>query len=138
MSGHQCCGDSACRDRAPSSVPEPVSSHRTMADLSKFFVSTTVLVQNDLDFSETRVHSAPAAPVESAVPQKGGSLYDQLSGMREAAEEEFNDRYRNKPPRGLDEEDVMFIQGHEQERRSQEEQNRLQGELDKQQFAVCA
>ena len=82
-----------------------------MADLEKkFFVATSVVEPNEFGefVVEKRLDSAPKAPATGAAA-RSTTLYDELESHRGSAEAAMNERFKNKPPRGLDEEDAMYV-----------------------------
>ena len=82
-----------------------------MADLEKrFFVATSVVEPNEFGefVVEKRLDSAPKAPPTGAAARTT-TLYEELESHRGSAEAAMNERFKNKPPRGLDEEDAMYV-----------------------------
>jgi hypothetical protein len=106
-----------------------------MSELSKkFFVATTVLEQTDSGFVESRLDNVPD-PV--AVPAaRTSTLYDELKAQREMADAAHLERFKHKPPRGLDEDDELFLMTRGNEEKSVAERERTQANSDRQEFQV--
>ena len=83
---------------------------------------------------ETRLENVPQ-PSASAAPRTQ-SLFAELASQRDIAEAARNDGYKNKPPRGIDEEDEMFFNARDDEDKTIADRERSQANHDRQEFQV--